>query len=300
MADIRYFNRYADALQTEAVYGDSYLRWIYSTHSGRFVLWLLARRIFFSRWYGRRMNRRSSAAKIEPFIEHYGVDTSEFLEPVSSYRTFNDFFYRKLKETARPISGGEDTALLPADGRHLGIVDVAAADGVYAKGQHFSLGSLLGDAALAKRFAGGTAVISRLCPMDYHRFHAPVSGRIVEQRLINGWLYSVSPIALRRNVSYLWENKRVLSLIDSEPFGEVAFVAIGATCVGSIRMTAREGAVFQRGDELGYFAFGGSCVVTLFKKGRIALESDLATRGAEQVEVYARVRDALGRHEAGR
>lgn len=294
MAVIRFFNRYTGQEDLEVVYGESFLRWTYETNTGRMGLWLLARRAIFSRWYGWRMSRPASAAKIRPFIKTFGLDESAFRDDVSSYSSFNEFFYRKLKPEARPIVQGDTAVALPADARHLGIPHIGMGEGLYAKGQRFDLASFLGDDALAEKFRDGRALISRLCPVDYHRFHSPVSGRISEQRLINGWLYSVSPIALRRSASYLWENKRVLSLIETERFGTVAFVAIGATCVGTIEMTARDGDTVAKGDELGYFAFGGSCVITLFEKGRMDLHPDFAQYGPKQIEVYARMGDTLG------
>lgn len=295
MSDILYYNRYTGQLETEEVYGESYLRWTYETTMGRLGLWLLVKRAAFSNWYGWRMNQQSTVGKIRPFIETYDLAEEDFLEPVESYSHFNDFFYRKLKPAARPLKAEGGEVALPADARHLGVSNVDECDGLFAKGQRFDLESLLGDRALAERFRGGAAVISRLCPVDYHRFHSPVSGRILEQRLINGPLFSVSPIALRKSMKYLWENKRVLSVIDSEEFGRVAFVAIGATCVGSVLMTAKQGASVEKGGELGYFAFGGSCVISIFEKERVSLRSDLAENGAKQVEVYAQVRDVLGK-----
>ena len=118
-----------------------------------------------------------------------------------SYRTFNEFFYRALKPEARPITAGEAVAVFPADGRHLVFPNVDAVEGFYVKGAKFTLAELLGDGALAAEFAGGAMLISRLCPVDYHRFHFPVAGTPGDARLINGWLYSVSPVALRRNSS---------------------------------------------------------------------------------------------------
>lgn len=295
MGEIRYFNRYSQKEEVEEIYGEPYLRWTYDTAMGRLGLWLVAKRVLFSRWYGWRMNRPASAKKIRPFMENYSLDTSEFLEDVSKYSSFNDFFYRKLKPEARPIEGDEDCVSFPADGRHLGITDLSGVDGLYAKGQNFDLSGLLGDAELAARYEGGSAVISRLCPVDYHRYHAPVGGEIVEQRLINGWLFSVSPIALRRSVDYLWENKRVLTIINTERLGQVAFVAIGATLVGSIKMTVNKGITIARGEELGYFAFGGSCVITLFEKGQVKLEADLRSYGSQQTEIYAKVGDLMAR-----
>lgn len=240
------------------------------------------------------MNKSSSAAKIRPFIAEYGLDESDFLDTVDSYANFNDFFYRKLKPSARPLVEEEGAVALPADARHLGIANLGEVDGLFAKGQFFDVKALLGSVALADRYPRGTAVISRLCPVDYHRFHSPVAGKIVEQRLVNGPLFSVSPIALRKSMGYLWENKRVLTVIETESLGKVCFLAIGATCVGSILMTAKEGDLVEMGDELGYFAFGGSCVITLFERGKVALAEDLLKYGSKQVEVYAKVGDELG------
>jgi len=140
-------------------------------------------------------------------------------------------------------------------------------------------------------------LISRLCPVDYHRFHFPVSGTPGEPRLINGWLYSVSPVALRRNIRYLVENKRVVTLIESAAFGTVAMIEVGATNVGTIRQGFVPGRAVAKGEEKGLFAFGGSCVITLFQRGRIRFDEDLVRTSAEQMEVYARMGDRLG--EAG-
>lgn len=149
-------------------------------------------------------------------------------------------------------------------------------------------------AGLAKRFAGGSMLISRLCPSDYHRFHFPVGGTPSETWLLNGWLYSVSPIALRRNLRYLIENKRMLTLVESPTFGTVAQIEVGATNVGTIRQFFESGRPVQKGEEKGLFAFGGSCVITLFERGRITFDADLVESSARQIEVYARMGERLG------
>jgi phosphatidylserine decarboxylase len=137
-------------------------------------------------------------------------------------------------------------------------------------------------------------VISRLCPVDYHRFHFPVGGQPGPTRRINGWLYSVSPYALRRQLAYLWENKRVVTLVESPVFGRVAMVEIGATMVGSILQTFVDGRAVAKGEEKGLFKFGGSCVVTLFRAGRIRIDADLLEHSANQIEVYARMGERMG------
>ena len=252
---IQFFNRYTEAIESESIYGESYLRWTYENPFGRLALWLLVKRSLFSAWYGWRMDRPTSRNKIEPFIEEYRISMVDYGQGPEGYRTFNEFFYRKLGPGARPVAEDEEVVALPADGRHLAIPDLSKVERIYAKGQSFDLQGFLGSAEQAERFAGGSMVISRLCPVDYHRFHSPVGGRLNRIEQIPGPLYSVSPIALRNRMSYLWSNKRVLALIETENLGMVAFVPIGATCVGRIHMTLQEGGRLSKGSELGYFAF---------------------------------------------
>jgi phosphatidylserine decarboxylase len=291
---IRYFDRYARTVKTEQVFGEKWLRYAYENPSGRFFVWLLARRAIFSQWYGRKMNQRASALRVLPFIAKYGLDVDEFAKSPFDYKTFNEFFYRALKPEARPIAAGENVAVFPADGRHLVFPDLQAAGGFYVKGATFSFAELLGDAATAERFAGGGMVISRLCPVDYHRFHFPVAGTAGEPRLVNGWLYSVSPIALRRRVNYLIENKREVTLVESPPFGTVGVIEVGATNVGSIQQSFVPGRSVAKGEEKGLFAFGGSCVITIFQRGRIVFDADVVAQSAQQIETYARMGDRLG------
>ncbi|RXK53351.1 phosphatidylserine decarboxylase [Oleiharenicola lentus] len=302
---IRYFHRAKKTVETEQVYGEAWLRWTYGSSLGRLSLHALVKRALLSRYYGWRMSLRASANRVLPFVVDYGLDVDEFAKKPYSFRTFNEFFYRALKPGARPIAGhstssgqdGDRVAVLPADGRHLAFQNVEAAAGFYAKGQKFDLKAFLGDEALAAKFAGGSLLISRLCPVDYHRFHFPVAGQPGEPRLINGYLYSVSPIALQRNLAYLWENKRMVTLVESPVFGTVAVCEIGATMVGSIVQTHVPGRAVAKGEEKGLFKFGGSCVVTIFQPGRIRLDADLVEQTAAGLEVYARMGERLG--EAG-
>jgi phosphatidylserine decarboxylase len=303
---IHYYNRYTHQIETERVYGEKWLRWANDTTTGRWSVAMLLRRTAFSRWYGWRMNKRISSRKVLPFVMDYRLNTDEFAKPAWEFKNFNEFFARALKPEARPIAEGDDVAVLPADGRHLAFQDIDQADGFYAKGAKFSLAQLLGEGhlpeserQLAREFAAGSLIISRLCPVDYHRFHFPVSGVPNEARLINGWLYSVSPIALRHNITYLVQNKRMLTLIDSPQFGRVAMLEIGATCVGTIKQLYPADHPARKGEEKGTFKFGGSCVVTVFQRGRIRFEPDLVEHSAQQREVYARMGDRLGVAPAG-
>jgi len=290
---IEYYNRGTGKIETEAVYGENFLRWAYGNPLGRLTVDLAVKRAWFSRWYGWRMDRPASRVKVQPFIADYGLDTSDFADPVESFGSFNEFFYRKLKPAARPVDADANTAVFPADGRHLAIANVDAADRFYLKGQCFDLRSFLANGGLAQAFAAGSMLISRLCPVDYHRYHFPISGTAESPVLIKGPLRSVSPLALRGNLSILWENKRMRTVIESSVFGKVVMMEIGATCVGSMRSTYEAGLV-TKGQEKGYFTFGGSCVVTLFQRGRIHFSDDLLEHSGESREVYGQMGACVG------
>jgi len=290
---VRYYNRYTEEIEEEAIYGEGFLKFAYGNPVGKVALWAAVRRAWFSKWYGWRMRRPGSAKKVRPFVREYGLDPEDFVTPMRKFEHFDAFFTRKLRPGKRPIDADPAAVTFPADGRHLAIADLSECDGLWAKGQKFDLPCLVGDPDLAERYGGGTALVSRLCPTDYHRFHFPCGGEAGPPALLNGFLYSVNPIALRQRVAYLWENKRVVTELESEPLGKVVLLEVGATCVGGIVQTYLPSEV-GRGDEKGYFHFGGSMTIALFERGRVTLSDDLLEHGAEGREVYARMGDRCG------
>lgn len=287
------FNRYTGAIETEPVYGEKWLRWTYESVAGRLALGVVVRRHWFSRFYGWRMSRPGSRSRVIPFIARYRVDEAELAQPTGTFETFNDFFSRKLRPAARPVCDLPGSVIFPADGRHLGFPEASAASSFYAKGQSLNLAELLQSDELARKYEQGALVISRLCPVDYHRFHFPCSGICGDPELVNGMLYSVSPIALRRNLGYLTQNKRVITHLESPECGRVVLIEIGATCVGTIVQTSNAGAV-RKGEEKGYFRFGGSCVISIFEPGKLRLAQDLIDHSREGREIYAKMGDHLG------
>ncbi len=294
MESIHYHNRETGTLDTEKVYGESFLRWAYGNPLGPVALNAFIKKPFFSAWYGRRMSTPESKSRIAPFIAEYGLDPADFAESPDAYGSFNEFFYRKLKPEARPIDRDANSVVFPADGRHLGFQKASAIEGVFVKGQKFDLAALLGDAALAEKYADGALVLSRLCPVDYHRFHFPAAGIPSETVVLNGPLFSVSPIALRKNLGYLWENKRTVTRLETPNLGTVLCMEIGATCVGTIGQTFDPGSPVDKGAEKGYFAFGGSSTITIFEPGAVLLENDLRHHSAKQVELYAKIGTRMG------
>lgn len=299
--EIEYIDRKTGKVEIEKIYG----RWALSLLYGEsiparifsfFFLPLLARIPWISAWYGFMQKRPKSAQKIKPFITAFHVDASEF--ETQDFESFNDFFIRKLRPESRPVNPDTNRAVLPADGRYFVFPDVSKASRFYVKGQEFDLTSFLRDGALARRLASGSMVIARLCPTDYHRFHFPCEGVADDARPIEGALFSVNPLALRKKLGILWENKRMITEIETDQFGTVIFVEVGATCVGSIHQTFRGGRRVQKGEEKGFFSFGGSCIVLLFEKGRIEFDADLIRNSERGLETKALFGSSLGRSGA--
>ena len=291
---IIYHNRYTGQQEREKVLGEAALRWIYGTRSGQLALHLLLKRALVSRLMGWLKDRPSSARGLAEFVAEYGIDMSEAERPLEAYTSFNDFFTRTLKPGARPLCGDGQIAL-PADGRHSAWTSAADIPGcTFVKGQAFDLPALLGSAELAEKYAHGAVVLSRLCPTDYHRYHFPAAGTPQAARRIPGPLASVSPYCLRRHLAWLWTNKRELTVLHTDTVGDILCLAIGATGVGAIHQTYNAGARVEKGEEQGYFAFGGSTVMTFFEPGRVRPAADLLENTSKGLETYARMGDVLG------
>lgn len=239
-----------------------------------------------------------SVEAIVPFIQFHKLNMDEVLDPLDSFKTFNQFFYRKLKPEARPVEEIDNPYRLvsAADCRMMTFSTVDEATRLWIKGRDFTVRRLLGEAYKneADRYIGGGLVIFRLAPQDYHRFHSPVDGKIGPMTYISGEYYTVNPQAIRSSLDVYGENARKIVPIDSPYFGRVMAVCIGAMMVGSIKTTVREGEEIKRGEEFGYFAFGGSTIVCLFEKGAVEWDEDLLVNGRASLETLVRVGMGIG------
>lgn len=280
---IYYFDRLSNKVKEERVYHGFFLRWLYKgSFLRKFTRNFVCRLPIISKAYGMLQKTAFSGKKVAPFISTYNVDASEFLHPIDAFVSFNDFFMRKLKPESRPIVEDESLIAMPADGRYLVYPNLYECDGIWTKGRKFSLFELLGkDEALAKKYEWGSAVIVRLAPMDYHHFHFPCDATPSQPKLINGPLFSVNPIALRQNIDYLTQNKRVLTMLETKNFGQIAYIEVGATFIGSIHQTFTPGKFYKKGEEKGCFSFGGSCVILLFEPDRVIFAQDLIEQSKE-------------------
>ncbi|KAJ8444162.1 hypothetical protein Cgig2_030982 [Carnegiea gigantea] len=208
------------------------------------------------------------------------INLSEMKYPLDHFKTFNEFFIRELKPGARPIASvdRDDVAVCAADCRLTAFRTVRESTRFWVKGRKFSVQGLLGNDVSATPFIDGTLVIFRLAPQDYHRFHFPVSGIIERSVGIPGFLYTVNPIAVNSKYCNVFtENKRVVSIISTAYFGKVAFIAIGATMVGSITFTRNKGDHVKKGDQ-----------------DAIKIDADLLENSSRSLETLVRVGMQLG------
>lgn len=300
MFEIVYIDRLTGRKEVEKVYKGRALELLYGGHwinrlLGAPLLPLLVKYPFFSAFYGYLQKRTVSAKKIPSFIQAFNIDTSEFLESVSHFKSFNDFFIRKLKPEARPIAKGNNVAIIPADGRYYFHQHLELNEEFIVKSHPFNLSALLEDKALAAEYAGGSLMMARLCPSDYHRFHFPCACLPGETRLINGWVYSVNPMAVKRDIHIFTKNKRTLCTLETEAFGQVLYMEIGATAVGSIRQTYTPLVAQEKGAEKGYFEFGASALLILFKRGAIQFEPDLLEATRRGIEIRCLMGQQMGR-----
>ncbi|MDX1390650.1 MAG: phosphatidylserine decarboxylase, partial [Acidobacteriota bacterium] len=232
------------------------------------------------------------------FVESMGVDMSESVRSEAEFTSFNDFICREIDLSRRPVDRDPAVCVAPADGRVLAFGCVGEQDTFAIKRHQFGLGELVGDAALARRYAGGAMLISRLYLADYHHFHFPASGIAGSPRRVEGKYLAVSPYARRRIVPWLTENTRVLTELASDAFGRILMIEVGAFTVGSIQQRFPPATRVGKGDPKGFFELGGSVVVLLFERGRIRLDPDLCDFTRVGVETFVRLGESIGRAPA--
>ncbi len=223
----------------------------------------------FVRERGVFMDSKESAAAANRWVDDGTIDMSSYQIPAGGFASFNEFFTRRLKPGARPISDPNSAAALisPADCRVSPIPYALTSDRDFeVKGDTYNIAALLGSVELAERFAGGAAIVCLLYPKDYHRFHAPVTGTIAAKGSLDDRHYYHGFKGL---VKYFSEYHRAYYLINTKNSGQVGFVAIGMSDINSVNMPLPVDArkEIRKGDEIGYFAYGGSGIVMLFEPG---------------------------------
>lgn len=276
---------YTDYLRSAAM--DSNLRqapfllqFLYTNFFGSFIRASLTHKWFsvFAGWY---CNRSISKFHIQSFVKNHAIDLCQAEQSLNQFKTFNEFFIRKLKPEARPFDVNPHTIISPADGKVIIFNNCSQSMNFPIKQAQFNLEQFLGCPQLSNTFEGGTIMIFRLAPHDYHRFHFPLDCIPLTTIMINGRYESVNPLVYYTGVQPLTHNERQLTLLASRQCGTVALVSIGALCVGKISQTHTPHRWHKKGDEAGYFSFGGSTIVLVFKKGTLEVNPEIISNSIE-------------------
>jgi len=288
---IEFYRRGSEEREQEIIYGERFIKFGYQDANMRGFRSLAFRWATLSRGLGWYFGSRLSRPRVRAAIEQLGIDESEFLDSTESYRSFHDFFTRKLKPEARPFDPAPTVLASPADGRTLLYPRLDGATVIPVKGCNYSVDDLL--ARPANDFYDGACLVVRLCPADYHRYHFPADATVLETWDLPGVYHSVNPLALSLGINIFCENKRRVTLLDSPQFGRIAYLEVGAFGVGSI-VDTYSGTQVAKMDEKGYFTFGGSTLALLFQKGRVRWSDDLMNHSADGYETLIKVGETIG------
>ncbi len=260
---------------------------LYRTRLGGVFLRLFSSR-FLSRIAGAFLDSPLSKPMIKRFIKKHSIRTEDYLP--EKYKSFNDFFTRRINPELRPFDPSPTALCSPCDGA-VSVYPLTREGTFRVKGFDYTLETLLGSRELAEKFLGGICVVIRLTVSDYHRYHFFDGGRAEESKFIAGKLHTVRPAALEKRRVFA-ENCRSVTLLHTEHFGDAVMVEVGAMFVG--RIVNEACTEFARGQEKGRFEFGGSTVILLLGAGKAELDGEFYENTQAGRETLVRCGEKIG------
>lgn len=267
---------------------DKTLQFLYGTRVGRWIVSMLIKP-WVSNAAGAVMDSKLSCIAIKPFLKRSHINMEEYEE--RKFCSFNDFFTRKIRDGARPIDMEPSHLISPCDCK-LSVYPITQDATFRIKGKDYTMESLLRDKKLAQQFEGGTFLLFRLTVGDYHRYSYVDDGIKSNNVRIPGVYHTVNPVAGERYPVYK-ENTREYSLLESDDFGKVLMMEVGATMVG--RIVNYHGAQqVSRGQEKGRFEFGGSTVILCLQKGAAVIDNDLILNTEKGIETVIKLGEKIG------
>jgi len=298
--EITYFNRATQTIETELVYGDNAIKFIYDNSIGKLFAPIVASKPM-SQLYGWYQDWAVTGNKVPPFVKKFDIDLSIY-KPGSvsntnkerSYKNFNEFFIREFEDNQRSFISDEQKMPAFCEARYFGHSEINTDVEIPVKGKLLGAKDLLGDSKWSSAFEGGPLLVARLCPVDYHRYHYPLAGETLDSFPIKGRYHSVNPLALAAKPEIFIINERRASILETERFGKLAYIEVGAAMVGKIVQSHDESTPHNCGDEKGYFLFGGSTVILLGEKGKWAPSEDILSNTKKGIETYLHLGDEVG------
>lgn len=264
------------------------IQFLYDTRIGRGLLRILVRP-WVSKLVGGILSLRLSKVLIAPFVRKNQLDLSDY--PQVSYGSFNEFFSRTILQDRRPVCGDVDSLIAPCDGK-LTAIEISGDNRFTVKGVTYTLDTLLRSRELAEKYRGGTLLLFRLTVDDYHRYCWPFDGVPGKQKKIPGVFHTVNPLAAEKRAIYR-ENTREYVVLETERFGTALMMEVGALLVGKIHNHPLE-APMHRGQEKGYFQFGGSTVILLLEPETVQLDLDIVENSRNGEETLVKMGEQIG------
>lgn len=269
---------------------DKFLRHLYNDWGGRLCLKIIIQP-FVTRLGGWFLNTRLSARMISGFVERNHIDLSSCTR--QEFASYNDFFTRRLKVGQRPVAADDSVLVSPCDGK-VTVSRIGSDSRFYIKDTLYTLERLLKNKKLAERYLGGYAVILRLTVDDYHHYCYVADGEKSPEVKIPGVFHTVNPAA--NDVCQIYhENTREYCLLKTEQFGTIAMMEVGAMMVGKITNLKPGACEVKKGEEKGYFEFGGSTIVLLLQHGKVRMDSDLIENSENGYETIVRMGERIGK-----
>lgn len=265
------------------------VRFLYGTFVGRCIVKLFSCSIF-SKFMGWFLNRKISVFKINGFVKKNNIDLEMFED--KRYKSFNDFFTRRMKDECFNIDKNSDVLVSPSDAK-LSVYDINENSVFKIKGSYYSVNDLLDNNNISKKYNGGKILIFRLEASDYHRYIYIDNGTHENNVFIKGMLNTVRPIALKYYNIYK-QNSREYTVMHTDNFGDIIQVEVGALLVGKIN-NFHEYYNFKKGEEKGMFEFGGSTIVLLIEKNRVEIDKDILDNSNNNIETIVKIGDRIGK-----
>ena len=267
---------------------DRVLKALYQNLFGRILLKQLIKP-WVSNVAGAILDSSWSRCLIAPFVKRNHINMAEYED--RSFLSYNDFFTRRIKDGHRSVDHQPDHLIAPCDGK-LYVSPIMKDSRFTIKNTQYTLHSLLKNKKLADYYDGGVLLLFRLSVDDYHRYCYIDHGRKTKNYHIKGVFHTVNPIANQVLPVYK-ENTREFSIMDTENFGKVLVMEVGAMLVGKI-VNYHEAAIVQRGEEKGRFEFGGSSIIILLEKGRAVIDEDILNNSANGIETKVKLGERIG------
>lgn len=279
-------------MEEEQVFARGFMDFAYGHPLGALFEQCIFSRPWFSRLYGWLKEQPRSRHEIATFVRRYGIDLSELEEPLEHFQNYQAFFLRRLKPEARPLDLEPSHLIAPADARLL-VLHMEGEQALPVKGRGWSLRELLGNDSLARSYAGGTCLIYRLAPVDYHHYIYVDQGWHRSHVRIPGVLHSVSPLAQIQQAVFP-RNERQWTILHTQHWGDLLQMEVGALVVGRIHQLQPQGGSFYRGQAKGWFALGGSTLIQILHPGRVLMDPDICVASAQGIESLVRLGSRVG------